>query len=953
MRIKKIEHESLSTKETVYDVVDVKPYHNFELGTLTDNRKIFSHNSVLERMRSRFMIEGKVAGCLFMVSSKKSESDFIESYIQKQKNNPDVYVCDARLWDVKPSGTYSGKMFLVAVGGSNMQSRIIEEGEDIDFYKKQGYDILEVPIEFKSGFEMDIQAALMNVAGISVSYVTKFITYDALSKCYGEHNVNPFTQEVLTIGMYDSYTIQEYFLPDVIPEDIYSKPLFVHIDTSLKGDRTGIGCVAAMGYRYASRYNLTKGGMETTKEIVYHQVFSVGIQCPKGSEISFQKTREFIYYLKNTLGWNIKAITLDGFQSFDSRQQFETMGFKDSKILSLDKTPDGYMMLKSAIYERRISLLNLSVLEQEIIQLERNNMSGKIDHPVDGCFTGDTKIRLVDGRTLTILELMNEQKYKTNWVYTVNEQTKKIEPKRIKKVFQTKITSDLVKVTLDNGESVMCTPEHRFMLRDGSYEEAQNLHCGDSLMPLYTKISNDGLNGYRMYYEPTCDKWHYEHRKFSNTVIKKGNIIHHCNYNKLDNCPTNLKQMTKSEHIKLHNNLTHDYNKVSESLKKWYNDIQGTDIAINRCENCRKATIQSLKKSGKYKNLKQIRIDKIRNIEKHYNIVWDNLTSIEKNHYSVMYAHYNDSSIKQHISDKVKQNHKNGVYNNAKIALSNRVWYTNGVDNLYIKEYEVPPDGYCKGRTISKESIEKMKQTVRNKSDVDKRRISIKHSIDTSNRMWITDGEQDRYIQRDEVIPDGFVKGRSKVGKNHKVVSIEWVHCPCRVYDLTIEDNPNFALDIGVFVHNSKDCSDALAGALYNASLHKDDFGFDLADDNSLLLDVNDDVDVDSDKSKLLKSIVNIQPTSDSTDTNNVELKDAFHDYINSMIKGDSAVVIDERAEAEIQKQEQEQKQKQIELNTNRQNYLKAKQNQQYGVSVEIDNYDSMFNDVEDGILIF
>jgi len=343
-----------------------------------------TYNSVLERMRSRFMIEGKIAGCLFMVSSKKSESDFIESYIQKQKNNPDVYVCDARLWDVKPSGTYSGRMFLVAVGGSNMQSRIIEDGEDVEFYKKQGYDILEVPIEFKSGFEMDIQAALMNVAGISISYVTKFITYDAIAKCYNKTNVNPFKQEILTIGMHDSYTIQEFFIPDIVPEDIYSKPLYIHIDTSLKGDKTGIGCIANMGFRYASRYNIQKGGMETTKEMVYHHVFSVDIQCPKGSEISFQKTREFIYYLKHTLGWNIKGISLDGFQSFDSRQQFEVMGFKDSKIISLDKTPDGYLVLKSAIYERRISLQQLDLLEKELIQLERNNMTGKVDHPVDG-----------------------------------------------------------------------------------------------------------------------------------------------------------------------------------------------------------------------------------------------------------------------------------------------------------------------------------------------------------------------------------------------------------------------------------------------------------------------------------------------------------------------------------------------------------------------------------------
>lgn len=42
------------------------------------------------------------------------------------------------------------------------------------------------------------------------------------------------------------------------------------------------------------------------------------------------------------------------------------------------------------------------------------------------------------------------------------------------------------------------------------------------------------------------------------------------------------------------------------------------------------------------------------------------------------------------------------------------------------------------------------------------------------------------------------------------------------VFDLTIQDNPNFALAAGVFVHNSKDAADSLTGALWNATLHND-----------------------------------------------------------------------------------------------------------------------------------
>ena len=84
-----------------------------------------TYNGVLERMGSRFMVNGKIAGKLFIVSSKKSEYDFLESYIKKKADDPSVLVCDAKLWEVKPTGTYSGNTFLVAVGGSNLPSRII------------------------------------------------------------------------------------------------------------------------------------------------------------------------------------------------------------------------------------------------------------------------------------------------------------------------------------------------------------------------------------------------------------------------------------------------------------------------------------------------------------------------------------------------------------------------------------------------------------------------------------------------------------------------------------------------------------------------------------------------------------------------------------------------------------------------------------------------------------
>ncbi|MGH2515690.1 MAG: toprim domain-containing protein, partial [Ktedonobacterales bacterium] len=49
----------------------------------------------------------------------------------------------------------------------------------------------------------------------------------------------------------------------------------------------------------------------------------------------------------------------------------------------------------------------------------------------------------------------------------------------------TKADAQVIRVTLDNDESIICTPDHRFMLRDGSYKAAADLAADDSLMPLY------------------------------------------------------------------------------------------------------------------------------------------------------------------------------------------------------------------------------------------------------------------------------------------------------------------------------------------------------------------------------------------------------------------------------------------------------------------------------------
>jgi hypothetical protein len=71
--------------------------------------------------------------------------------------------------------------------------------------------------------------------------------------------------------------------------------------------------------------------------------------------------------------------------SADSVQIFKQRGFASDRI-SVDTTPEPYDMLKSAIYEQRISMYNYEPLYQELIELQEDLSGGrrKIDHPPKG-----------------------------------------------------------------------------------------------------------------------------------------------------------------------------------------------------------------------------------------------------------------------------------------------------------------------------------------------------------------------------------------------------------------------------------------------------------------------------------------------------------------------------------------------------------------------------------------
>jgi hypothetical protein len=253
--------------------------------------------------------------------------------------------------------------------------------EEVQKVRDRGYTIIDVPMGYYENFVEDIDIALTDIAGISTTNSNRYISGPRITASEDESYQNAFTKEIIEVGNApdDNAQYSDFFDITRIPEEIRTKPLYIHLDMSLSGDKTGIAGVWITGKRPP-----TVNG-EPSKELEFKVAFSVSIKAPKGFQVSFEKNRNFIRWLRDR-GFAIKGISSDTYQSAQIQQQLKGDGFK-TKILSVDRV-DGttkqclpYAFFKSAIYERHLQLYkDCELLTNEIVSLERLS-DGHIDHP--------------------------------------------------------------------------------------------------------------------------------------------------------------------------------------------------------------------------------------------------------------------------------------------------------------------------------------------------------------------------------------------------------------------------------------------------------------------------------------------------------------------------------------------------------------------------------------------
>ena len=385
---------------------------NFGIGSDVEKKKEKQKKLIAQidaRMRSRFLRGTYLPTLNIIISSKDSEQAFLNTYIETKRKNESKssLIIDQPQWVVDPrkGSPDDPGAFWVAIGNKFLAHELLPlnaDDEMVAAYEAKGYTMKKVPPGYREVFEDNLDQALMDILGWSSSAGTKYISGARLNQAKVDYYSNPFTKDVITVGNAPDDFIQysNFFdLNRVSPLDM-DKPLFIHLDLSKKKDKTGIAGTWILGRR--------EGAGETARDLEYKLAFSVSVEAPKGWEVSFAKTRQFIRWLRD-VGFRIKGISADTFQSVNILQDLQADGFKITS-LSVDRLSrvDGlvvdeatgatshvsyiclpYDFLKTSIYERRVKIYQkCDLLTNELVGLEKK-ADGHIDHTPDGINSKD------------------------------------------------------------------------------------------------------------------------------------------------------------------------------------------------------------------------------------------------------------------------------------------------------------------------------------------------------------------------------------------------------------------------------------------------------------------------------------------------------------------------------------------------------------------------------------
>jgi hypothetical protein len=443
----------------VYDVIEVPSHHSFFTGLHDHLPPIVAHNCIDEanfmktpegrvaedtqaykiyhhatrRMKSRFLKGGANPGFACIVSSRLTESSFLEELMRENKNNPAFYVTDFALWQAKGYENYSPHHFRVAVGNKYRRSEILDEVDTHGSVNTKewtlkagesksvppGMSIIRIPADFYFDFTANIEGNLRDIAGIATFGAHPLICRtESVWECVDTTRKHPFTVEEATLSLDDpesslvSITQWKDMCQIVkgswIPKYHPGSPRIVHVDLGLTGDAAAISMGCSYDVYSKSEFNPTTGQIQEEWCPKVWVDFMLRIVPVRGQQIDLGKIVTYIVNLRN-YGFNLQRVTFDGFasemaiqsilkanltpprSSNKQRKSADEVVRVESYVVSVDRDDKPYRMLRDMLFQGAVSYYNYPPFIDEVLALEHDVsktaggvIKGKVDHPPKG-----------------------------------------------------------------------------------------------------------------------------------------------------------------------------------------------------------------------------------------------------------------------------------------------------------------------------------------------------------------------------------------------------------------------------------------------------------------------------------------------------------------------------------------------------------------------------------------
>lgn len=406
-----------------------------------DQAKVL-YDSLDRRRTSRFLLaDGTCFAKFWLLSSKQFPGDFLQTRIEAARGDDAVAILDYPVWVPRYSSTggktrYGNKKFYLFIGNAAQRSQILGVGNDVteldlqDMAVPDTYNIKRISEVDTSNLKLDPSCTIQSVPLIMIKKyledlpgsIRDFSGHTILSRnpfmtskesFWGVHclesvgdipRVHPFSSEE-PVGV-----TLNHFTPDKIPtllidemgveydersEDHRRRVLefqkhpainphtyrFIHVDLARNEDGAGIAIGHFGGYKAMEVEDIIGGEPYSFKERRPITIIDAMVRfyAPIDGKIRPADIRKVVRALILAGGYHVEKITYDLYQSFESIDAFEALGYV-AEIHSVDRTDRGYTLLRQSYFDGRTSTYFYPPLWQDLSSLQRDDRTKKIDH---------------------------------------------------------------------------------------------------------------------------------------------------------------------------------------------------------------------------------------------------------------------------------------------------------------------------------------------------------------------------------------------------------------------------------------------------------------------------------------------------------------------------------------------------------------------------------------------